>query len=445
LGHDVRVVMPKYKDIHFQYVEKMQKVGEIGVYVSWRRQYCGILKLEMDNITYYFIDNEYYFKRDGYYGYYDEAERFAFFSKAVLEILPVIGFKPDIIHCNDWQTGVVSAFLNAWYKGLDFYKDIKTVFTIHNLKYQGIFPKEVFGEVLGLPWDYFHADGIEFYDKVNYLKAGIVYSDIITTVSKTYAEEIKTDFFGENLNNVLRKRSNDLYGILNGIDMEENDPAVDNRIFANYSVDNLEGKLTNKQMLQKSLGLQERIDIPLIGIISRLVAQKGFDLIDYVMDEILKMDIQFVLLGAGEYRYEQMFRYYQEKYPGKISVNLKYDAVLAQRIYAGADMFLMPSLFEPCGLSQMFSLRYGTIPIVRETGGLKDTITPYNDITHEGNGFTFSRYNAHDMLYAIKEAVHYYYHRSTWTYLMKKGMTTDFSWEKSAKEYLELYEKLAGN
>ncbi|HOM02015.1 MAG TPA: glycogen synthase GlgA [Acetivibrio sp.] len=442
LGHDVRVVMPKYKDIPFQYVEKMQKIGEIGVYVSWRQQYCGILKLEMDNVTYYFIDNEYYFGRDGYYGYYDEAERFAFFCKALLEILPVIGFKPDIIHCNDWQTGVVSVFLNAWYKGSEFYKDIKTVFTIHNLKYQGVFPKEVFGEVLGLPWEYFHADGIEFYDKVNYLKAGIAYSDIITTVSKTYAEEIKSDFFGENLNNLLQKRSNDLYGILNGIDMERNNPAVDDRLFANYSIDNLEGKLTNKQMLQKSLGLQERIDIPLIGVISRLVDQKGFDLIDYVMDEILRMDIQFVLLGAGEYRYEQMFKYYQDKYPGKISVNLKYDAVLAQRIYAGADMFLMPSLFEPCGLSQMFSLRYGTIPIVRETGGLKDTIIPYNDITHEGNGFTFSRYNAHDMLYAIKEAVHFYYHRATWTYLMKKGMCSDFSWEKSAKEYLELYKKL---
>ncbi|HHV30750.1 glycogen synthase GlgA [Acetivibrio mesophilus] len=445
LGHDVRVIMPKYKNIPMQYVEKMEKIGEIGIYVSWRQQYCGILKLEMDKVTYYFIDNEYYFGRDGYYGYFDEAERFAFFCKALLEILPVIDFKPDIIHCNDWQTGVVSLFLNAWYRNSDFYRDIKTVFTIHNLKYQGVFPKEVLGEVLGVSWEYFHADGIEFFDKVNYLKAGLVYSNIITTVSKTYAEEIKSDFFGENLNNVLNKRSNDLYGILNGIDMERNDPAVDDRIFANYSKDNLEGKLTNKQMLQKSLGLQERIDIPLIGLISRLVDQKGFDLIDCVMDEILKMDIQFVLLGAGEYRYEQMFKYYQEKYPGKISVNLKYDALLSQRIYAGADMFLMPSLFEPCGLSQMFSLRYGTIPIVRETGGLKDTIAPYNDITHEGNGFTFSRYNAHDMLYAIKEAVHFYYHRATWTHLMKKGMSIDFSWEKSAKEYLDVYKKLVAN
>lgn len=442
LGHDVRVIMPKYKNIPMQHVENMEYMGSINVSVSWRQQYCGIFKLERDGVTYYFVDNEQYFGRDGYYGYYDEAERFAFFCRSLIEVLPVIDFKPEIIHCNDWQTGVVSLLLNTGYKTLDFYKDIKTVFTIHNLKYQGVFPKEVLGEVLGVSWEHYNADGIEFFDKVNYLKAGLVYSDIITTVSKTYAEEIKTDFFGENLNSVLNKRSNDLYGILNGIDIERNNPATDDRIFAGFTSDNLEGKLTNKQMLQKALGLQERVDIPVIGVISRLVDQKGFDLIDYVMEEILELDIQFVLLGAGEHRYEELFKYYQEKYPGKISVNLKYDAILAQRIYAGSDMFLMPSLFEPCGLSQMFSLRYGTIPIVRETGGLKDTITPYDEITHEGNGFTFSRYNAHDMLFAIKQAVHFYYHRGAWTHLMRSGMAIDFSWERSAKEYLELYKKL---
>ena len=442
LGCDIRVVMPKYKSIPRQYVEKMEKIGHVNVYVSWRQQYCGILKLKQDGVTYYFVDNEYYFGRDGYYGYHDEAERFAFFCKGLIEILPIIDFKPDIIHCNDWQTGVTSLLLNAWYREVDFYRDIKTVFTIHNLKYQGVFPKEVFNEVLGLPWDFYNAEGIEFFDKVNYLKSGLLHSDVITTVSKTYAEEIKTDFYGENLNHVLDKRSADLYGVLNGIDMERNDPATDERIFANYSVNNLEGKLQNKHMLQKTLGLQERIDIPIIGLISRLVDQKGFDLIDYVMGEILGLDIQFVLLGAGENHYEQMLKYYQAKYPGKISVTLGYDALLAQRIYAGSDMFLMPSLFEPCGLSQMFSLRYGTIPIVRETGGLKDTITPYDDITGGGNGFTFSRYNAHDMLFAIKQAVHFYYHRAAWKRLVKKGMSTDFSWEKSAKEYLGIYGKL---
>jgi len=441
LDIDTRVVMPKYKSIPKKYVDQMKYLGYIYVDISWRHQFCAIMQYESDGVIYYFIDNEYYFGREGYYGYFDEAERFDFFSKAVLSMLPFINFKPDVIHCNDWQTGVVSLLLKAHYKSNDFYKDIKTVFTIHNLKYQGVFPKEVLGEVLGLGWEYFTPDGIEFFDDINYLKAGIVYSDIITTVSKTYAEEIKTDFYGEKLNNVLYKRSEDLYGILNGIDMEKNNPETDDRIFANYSVHNLEGKLTNKQMLQKSLGLQERIDIPLIGIISRLVDQKGFDLINYVMEDILRMDIQLVILGAGEYRYEEALRHFQKIYPGKLSVNLKYDTVLSQRIYAGSDMFLMPSLFEPCGLSQMFSLRYGTIPIVRETGGLKDTIQQYDEITHEGNGFTFTRYNAHDMLYAIKEAVHFYYHRSTWRYLMKKGMETDFSWKKSAKEYIEIYKK----
>lgn len=444
LGQDVRVVMPKYKNIPQEYVEKMESIGHIYIDVSWRHQYCGILKLENKGVVYYFLDNEYYFGRDGYYGYHDEAERFAFFCKALIEMLPVVDFRPDVIHCNDWQTGVVSLLLRARYKELDFYRGIKTIFTIHNLKYQGVFPKEVLGELLGISWEYFTADGIEFFDKINYLKAGIVYSDIITTVSKTYAEEIKTDFYGENLNNVLNKRSNDLYGILNGIDMDVNNPASDDRIFANYTRDDLEGKLVNRHMLQKALGLQERVDIPIVSIISRMVDQKGFDLIDYVMEEILKLDIQFIVLGAGEHRYEQMFRYYQEKYPHKLSVNLKYDALLSQRIYAGSDIFLMPSLFEPCGLSQMFSLRYGTIPVVRETGGLKDTIRPYNEMTHEGNGFTFTRYNAHDMLYALKQAVQFYYHRATWTWLIRNGMESDFSWEKSAGEYMNLYKKIVG-
>ncbi|TYQ16199.1 UNVERIFIED_CONTAM: starch synthase [Acetivibrio alkalicellulosi] len=441
LGQDVRVVMPKYKNIPQEYVDKMQYVGYIYVDISWRHQFCAILMLEHDGVTYYFLDNEHYFKRDGYYGYNDEAERFAFFCKGLIEMLPFIDFKPDIIHCNDWQTGVVSLLLNASYKHLDYYKDIRTMFTIHNLKYQGVFPKEVLGEVLGVSWEYFTHEGAEFFDKVNYLKSGIVYSDIITTVSKTYAQEIKTDFFGENLNNSLIKRSEDLYGILNGIDMELNDPATDNRIYSNFDKNNLEGKLVNKNMLQKSLGLQERIDIPVISIISRMVDQKGFDLIEYVMEEILGLDIQLIILGAGDQKYEQMFKHYKEKYPNKISVNLKYDSLLAQRIYAGSDMFLMPSLFEPCGLSQMFSMRYGTIPIVRETGGLKDTVTQYNEINKKGNGFTFSRYNAHDMLYAIKQAVLFYYHRSTWMSLMHNGMSIDFSWEKSAKEYNDLFKK----
>lgn len=442
LGLDVRVVMPKYKSIPQKYSEKLEYLGFIYVDISWRHQFCAILKLEQDDITYYFLDNEYYFIRDGLYGYNDDAERFAFFSKAVIEMLPFLDYKPDIIHCNDWQTGVVSLLLKANYKHMDFYSDIKTIFTIHNLKYQGVFPKECLNELLGIGWEYFTSDGIEFYDQVNYLKAGLVYSDAITTVSKTYAEEIKTGYFGENLNNILTKRADDLYGILNGIDMVEMDPAADQRIFVNYDVEQLDGKLTNKNLLQKALGLQERSDIPIMSIITRLVDQKGLDLIGFVMEDILKLDIQFVVLGTGEQCYEQMLMYYQSRYTDKLSVNLKYDAVLAQRIYAGSDIFLMPSLFEPCGLSQMFSLRYGTIPVARETGGLKDTIEPYNELTGEGNGFTFTRYNAHDMLYAIKQAIHFFYHRATWTHLMRNGMTLDFSWEKSAKEYMNLYKRV---
>lgn len=442
LGHNMVVVMPKYKNISPEYLEKSEFMGNIYVSILWKKEFCGIHRLLKDGVTYYFLDNEYYFKRDGLYGYPDEAERFSFFCKAVIEILPFLDLKPHIIHCNDWQTGPLSLLLRANYQHLDFYKGIRTVFTIHNLKYQGVFPKETLDGVLGLSWDYFNSEGIEFFGQVNFLKAGLVYSNIITTVSKTYAEEIKTDFYGENLNSVLNRRSSDLYGILNGIDMEENNPSTDTKIFHNYSSQNLDGKLNNKHMLQKTCGLQERNDIPLIGMITRLVDQKGMDILDYVMDEMLSMDLQFIVLGAGEKKYEDMLRYYKSKYPWKISVNLKYDPWLAQRIYAGSDMFLMPSLFEPCGLSQMFSLRYGTIPIVRETGGLKDTITPYNEITGQGNGFTFSRYNAHDMLFAIKQAVHFYYHQATWKHLVQNGMTLDFSWDKSAKEYENLYGKL---
>ncbi|MCX7745813.1 MAG: glycogen synthase GlgA [Clostridia bacterium] len=441
IGDDVRVVMPKYKNIPQRYLESMEYVGYVYVDVGWRHQYCGIFKLDYNGVIVYFLDNEQYFGREGLYGYNDDGERFTFFSKAVLQMLPCIDFKPDILHCNDWQTGILSLILHAHYKHLDFYKDIKTVYTVHNLKYQGVFPKEMM-ELLNIDWEHFTVNGIEFYDKVNFLKAGLLYSDILTTVSPTYAEEIKTDFYGENLSETIKKRADSLYGIVNGIDMEGNDPANDSRLFRNYDSDNLDGKYDNKINLQQSLGLPTRNDIPLIGIISRMVPQKGFDLISFVLDDILRMDLQVVILGAGEQHYEHLFSNAAHHHPTKLSVNLKYDPVLAQRIYAGSDMFLMPSLFEPCGLSQLFSLRYGSIPIVRETGGLKDTIQPLNELTGQGNGFTFTRYNAHDMLFAIKEAVHVYHHRSIWQNLVKRGMNQDFSWSKSAYQYRDLYKKL---
>lgn len=445
LGQDVRLVMPKYKSIHQSYIDKMEYVGYIYVDVGWRHQYCAVLKLVQDGLTVYFIDNEYYFKRDGLYGYPDEAEQFTFFCKALIQMLPLVGFKPDIIHCNDWQTGIVSLLLLAHYKKDDFYRDIKTVYTIHNLKYQGVFPKGVLPDLMGIGWEYYHIDGIEFYDCANYMKAGIAFSDVITTVSKTYAQEIRYDYFGERLNGLINKRYDRVFGILNGIDDVENNPATDQRLFAQYDVENLDGKAVNKQMLQKALGLEERKDVPLIGIVSRLVDQKGFDLIAHVLDELLELDIQLVVLGAGEYKYEEMFRYAAAHHHGKVSVNLKYDGVLAQRIYAGADMFLMPSLFEPCGLSQLFSLRYGTVPIVRETGGLNDTVKSFNEMTGAGDGFTFSSYNAHEMLFAVKRAIQYFHKKEIWEKIIKNGMTQDFSWKRSAEEYINLYMRLTGN
>lgn len=441
LGCDIRIVMPKFSIIPHDYTEKMMYLGYVYVDVGWRHQYCGIFQLEHEGVTVYFLDNEYYFKREALYGNSDEGEQYAFFSKAILEFLPMIGFKPDIIHVNDWQTGLVPLILKAYYRQNSFYRDIKTILTIHNLKYQGVFPKSCLTEVLGVGWEHFTVNGIEFYDQVNYMKAGIMYSDFITTVSPTYANEIRTAYFGENLNDALNNRAGVLYGILNGIDFDLNDPATDRRLFANYTSENTDGKYENKRMLQETLGLPQSPSTPVIGIISRLVDQKGFDLIDAMLYELLQLDIQIIVLGTGENKYEELFKAAARDFPGKVSPNIKFDGVLAQRIYAGSDMFLMPSLFEPCGLSQLFSLRYGTIPIVRETGGLNDTIKSFNENTGEGNGFTFSNYNAHDMAYTIKRAISFYHKKDIWRNLVVKGMQQDFSWTKSANEYLELYRR----
>lgn len=442
LDVDIRVVMPKYKNVPNKFLTKMKNVGNSTVNIVFKDVDFEIYMLEEDNVTYYFIGNDSYYCRDGYYGYPDDGERFAFFSRAILEMLPLIGFKPDIIHSNDWQTGVLSTILRSHYALSDFHKNIRTVFSIHNMKYQGVFPKVIMDSLLYLSWDHFKYEKLEFHDQVNYLKAGIAYSDVVNTVSKAYSDEIKHDFFAENLGGMIRSRSNDLYGILNGIDYNINNPSTDKKIFANFNSNNLSEKYINKKMLQQSLGLPVRSNVPVISIISRLVDQKGFDLIGYVLNELLELDIQLVILGTGEYRYEEMFKYYSHSYPNKVSTNILYDDVLAQRIYAGSDMFLMPSLFEPCGLSQMISLRYGTIPIVRETGGLKDTIIPYNKYTKEGNGFSFTNYNAHDMLNTIKFALEIYNNTQEWTDIVLRGMKQDFSWQNSAKEYLKMYENV---
>jgi starch synthase len=444
-GVDVRVVMPKFKNLPQKYQKLLKSLGSGYVDICYRTNGFEIHTYSEDGVTYYFIEHNIYFDRDGYYGYGDDGERFTFFCKAALEMLPIANFKPDIIHSNDWQSGVVSLLLKAKYAYSDFYKDIKTVFTIHNMKYQGVFPKEIMNSLLGISWEHFTYDKIEFYDQVNYLKAAINYSDAVTTVSKTYADEIKHDFFAENLGGTIRTKSDNLYGIVNGIDYDVFNPATDHKIFANFDINDLKGKYTNKRMLQEFLGLPVSPNTPIIGLVTRLVENKGLDLIGAVITDLLQHDIQIVVLGSGEYRYEEMLKYYAHAYPTKVSVNIKYDDYLSHRIYAASDMFLMPSQFEPCGLSQIISMRYGTVPIVRETGGLKDTVIPYNKFTGEGTGFSFSNYNAHEMLSVIENAISKYHEREEWRNIIMNGMKIDFSWSNSANEYIDLYHKLLTN
>ncbi|WP_018247626.1 glycogen synthase GlgA [Orenia marismortui] len=442
LVHDVRVVMPQYSQIPSKYIQNLEHLIHFRTRVVWRNEYVGVNKLDNKGIITYFIDNKSYFHRDNIYENEDKYLQFAYFCRAVLEMLPKINFKADIIHCNDWHTGPLSIMLKDNYQKYNFYKDIKTVYTIHNLRYQGVFSRRILEDVLGIDHKYWDLGVIEHDNCINYMKMGIEASDLITTVSNTYAKEIKTAEYGEGLDYVMRMNGDDLYGILNGISYKDNDPAVDNRIYSNYDIDNLEGKYENKIKLQEEMGLPQKADIPVIGLISRLVDQKGLDLIALVIDELMQEDIQLVMLGTGSFKYEEMFKEMSRLYPNKVAANIKYDATLAQKIYAGSDMFLMPSKFEPCGLGQLFSLRYGTIPIVRETGGLKDTIQSYNEVNGEGNGFSFTHYNEKDMLYTIKRAISFYYKREVWRKMVENAMKNDFSWTNSAERYIELYNKL---
>lgn len=440
-GVDIRVVMPKYENIPAEYQQKMKHIGETTVNLSWRSQYCGVLKLTQDSVPFYFIDNEYYFKRSGLYGYDDDAERFAFFSKAVFEILPLIDFAPDIIHCNDWHAGMVSVFLKDQYHFK--YPKLRTVYTIHNLRYQGVFGKDIIDDILGLDWKHFHEGGVEFDGDVNYMKSGIVYSDFITTVSQSYAEEIKCPFYGEQLDALLREKSHCLAGIINGIDYDVYDPRKDEKIYYKYSTENIYDKVENKVKLQEKLGLPQNRSIPMIGLVARLVAPKGLDLIAHVIEELISGEnVQIVILGTGESQYEELFRNMAWKYPRKVSANIMFDNELAQQIYAAADMFLMPSQYEPCGIGQLIALKYGTIPIVRETGGLKDSVRAYNKYDGTGNGFSFANYNAHELLFAIKKALGAYDDKAVWQGIIKNAMKSDFSWQRSAKQYLKLYENL---
>ena len=434
-----RVVMPMYDGIKQELKDKMTFLTSISVPVAWRRQYCGIFEAKSDGVIYYLLDNQYYFKRDGIYGYYDDAERFAFFSRAVLEMLPHVGFKPDIIHCNDWQSALTPLYYSTMYANREGYENIKTVFTIHNIQYQGTYGKELITEVLGLrPED----TGLVEYDgDVNFMKGAIETANRVTTVSPSYANEILDPWYAHGLDPILRDRSFKLFGILNGIDVDNYNPETDKDIFANYSADDFKKKAVNKKELQKLMGLPEKKDVALIGMVSRLVGHKGLDLVKAVLDELLATsDVQMVVLGSGEWQYEEFFKGMAQKYPDKLAIKLGFIPELSRKIYAGADMFLMPSKSEPCGLSQMIALRYGTIPIVRETGGLRDSIQDSGD--NEGNGFTFANYNAHEMLYTIRRALEGYAQPKGWKILVERAMRCDNSWGKSANEYIKLYKAL---
>lgn len=444
-GVDIRVILPKYGSIKEEWTSKMSHVGNITVPVSWRDKYAGVDMIEHDGVTYYFLDNEEYFKRDSLYGYFDDAERFAFFSRAVLNVLPMLDFWPDVIHTNDWHAGMVNVFLKLDHIGDERYAGIKTLFSIHNLKYQGVFPKSVMNDVLGLDWKYFNNGDLEFYDAVNYMKAGIIYADFVGTVSRTYAQEIQYDYFGENLDGLLRKRSDSLFGIVNGIDYDVYNPATDKNLLYTYDVNSWNKKVDNKVRLQEDLGLPVKRDTPIIAMVTRLVDAKGLDLLVRIMDELLATeDAQFVLLGTGDKRYEDWFQGLQWRFPDKVSANIRFSNQLAQRIYASADIFLMPSIYEPCGIGQLIALRYGTVPVVRATGGLRDTIQPYNKYTGEGNGYIFENINAHDMAYVIKQALGDYRDKSVWNHLVENAMNSDYSWKNSAKEYINLFSRLVG-
>jgi len=444
---DVRIILPNYAQIPVQWREQMRLIASFEVQLGWRKQYCGILELQYRGVTVYFVDNLFYFAREGIYTQGDfECERFAFFCRAVLEALPRIGFFPDVLHCHDWQTGMIPALLKLQYQNKPDYRSIRTLYTIHNLRYQGIFPWEYAKDLLSLSDEYFTSEQLEFYGCINFMKGALLYADRINTVSPTYADEIKTPQYGERLEGMLCVREKDLCGIVNGIDTDFYNPAADPFIAAPYDTNDRAGKAVCKQSLQEQCGLPVNKDIPVIGIVSRLADQKGIDLIAHVLDELLQLDLQMVVLGCGEARYEELFRSAQQRYPDKLAIRTELNEAFAHCVYAGSDLFLMPSLFEPCGLSQMIALRYGAVPIVRQTGGLYDTVVPYHRDSYHSTGFGFSNYNAHDMLFTIKDALHLYQQdKASFAKLTRRSMQADWSWQASAKQYLILYKSICWN
>ncbi len=436
LGHDCRVVLPLYSDIKAEWREKMTFLCNYNVSLAWRNQYCGVYTCEHNGVTYYFLDNEYYFKRHGLYGYYDDPERFAFFSKAAVELVKHADFVPDVLHCNDWQSAMAPVYLNKFYRHDKMYQEIKTMFTIHNIQYQGQHGLNISWDVLGIP-DYYR-NVLEYNGDVNMMKAAIQESNIVTTVSPSYAVEIHDPWFSHNLDGAINNKGDRVIGILNGIDVVSYDPSTDKDVYVNYNDLSLEKKEDNKRALCAEMGIEYRKGRMLLGMVTRFAGHKGLDLVKYIFDEMMQEDIAVVILGSGEREYEDFFKEVHTRYPGRMGLKVGFIPELSRKIYAGADVFLMPSKSEPCGLAQMVAARYGTLPIVRETGGLKDSIRDMGG--ENGNGFTFQTYNAHDMLDAVKRAEALYADEAQWKEAMQAAMSCDFSWDKSAKDYVAAYE-----
>ena len=445
-GHEVKVILPLYEGINGDWRSQMTFVKYFNVTLSWRQVYCGIFSLEREGVTYWFVDNEYYFKRWQMYGHFDDCERFAYFSRAIIETPGQLDWAPDIIHCNDWQTALVPVYLLEEKYRIPQLGSTKTVFTIHNIEYQGRYGDQVLEDVIGLDRSYFNEGMLAYHRDVNLMKGAIMASSFVTTVSPTYAQELRTPFYAHGLDGVINQQSGKLQGILNGIDTQLYDPASNPGLACNYTFKTLDkGKAACKQALQQAVGLQENPDVPIIACVSRLVGHKGFSLVTDALHEMMALNIQMVVLGTGDWQYEEAFRHAQSQYPGRFAAQLTYSAPLSTMIYAGADLFLMPSVSEPCGLSQMIAMRFGTIPVVRETGGLKDTVTPYNKFDGTGRGFTFSNISAGDMLWVLREAVDLYHNnKKAWRGLQKESMSADFSWTNSAKQYLDIYQRILG-
>ena len=442
-GDRVSVILPLYETVKDKWGDRLHFEKWTFVRLAWREVYCGLFSFEYEGVTWYFVDNESYFRRSDLYGYYDDGERFAFFSRAVTELLRSLPEKPDVVHCNDWQSALVPVYIRDEAVRNDFYKSIRTVITVHNIEYQGRYGRETVEDLFGLDRGWFDGGTIEFGGDVNLLKGGIVTADAVTAVSPTYARELKCAYFAHGLENVMRMSEGKLHGVLNGIDMKRYDPAHDESLAAPYSADDLAGKRRDKAALQKLLGLQERPDTPILAMVTRLVSHKGLDLVCETLDTIMEKDVQLVVLGKGEAKYETFFEYAKQRYGGRMAVHLGYSEQLAMQIYAGADLFLMPSKSEPCGLSQMIAMRYGTVPIVRETGGLKDTVHAYEAWNGAGNGFSFADYNAGDMCHVVCQAIDLYHNnKDAYAALQKRGMTADFSWTRSAKAYDDIYSSI---